>query len=351
MKKHAFGKTSEGTEIHFYELSGKNGIRATVITYGAILVSLDVPDLHGAFADVVLGYDTLDGYLGDKAYLGPIVGRYANRIAHGEFTLGNSTYALACNNGANHLHGGLRGFDKVVWKARDISTNDADELELIYISKHMEEGYPGNLSVRVVYAITPANELKIEYFATSDNDTVVNLTSHAYFNLAGHASGDILSHELILNADHFTPTNSNSIPTGEILEVKGTPFDFTKSTKIGLRSEDNHDQLTYGHGYDQNFVLNRGQSVGLSLAAQVREPRSERVLEVWTSEPGIQLYCGNFLDGSIRGKNGAVYRKHQGFCLETQHFPDSPNQPGFPSTVLEAGVQFRSTTVFKFFAQ
>lgn len=351
MKKRRFGKTSDGTEVELYELSNDSGVRAKILTYGSILVSLEVPDVHGVFADVVLGYDILDGYLGDKAYLGPIIGRYANRIAHGQFRLGDSSYSLARNNGLNHLHGGLKGFDKVVWKARDISTNDGDALELTYLSKDMEEGYPGNMSVRVVYATTPANELKIEYFATSDKDTVVNLTSHAYFNLAGHGSGDILGHELMLNADYFTPTNSNSIPTGERLEVKGTPFDFRRAIKIGLRAEENHDQLAYGHGYDQNFVLNQDRSVGLTLAARVCEPRSGRMLEVWTTEPGIQLYCGNFLDGLIRGKSGAVYRKHQGFCLETQHFPDSPNQPNFPSTMLKAGAQYHSTTVFKFFAQ
>ena len=351
MKKRAFGKDSNGVEIELYALSNKTGMQATIITHGAILVSLEVPDNRGKFADVVLGYDSLDGYLSDAAYLGPVLGRYANRIAHGQFRLGDVTYCLARNNGENHVHGGLKGFDKVVWTARDLSTDKLDALELTYLSKDLEEGYPGNMSVRVVYAITPENELKIEYFAASDKDTVVNLTNHSYFNLAGHAAGDILQHELMINADRFTPTDSTSIPTGELRSVKGTPFDFTRPTAIGLRANQSNEQLTYGHGYDQNFSLNQSDGVSLSLGARVREPKSGRILEVWTSEPGMQLYCGNFLDGSIRGKSGAAYQKHQGFCLETQHFPDSPNQPNFPSTALKAGVQFHSTTVFRFFAQ
>jgi aldose 1-epimerase len=351
MKKRAFGKDSNAVEIELYALSNKTGMQATIITRGAVLVSLEVPDNRGKFADVVLGYDTLDGYLTDAAYLGPVLGRYANRIAHGQFRLGDVTYCLARNNGENHVHGGLKGFDKVVWTARDLSTDKVDALELTYLSKDLEEGYPGNMSVRVVYAITPENELKIEYFATSDKDTVVNLTNHSYFNLAGHAAGDILQHELMINADHFTPTDSTSIPTGELRGVKGTPFDFTQPTAIGLRASQSNEQLTYGHGYDHNFSLNQREGVSLSLGARVREPKSGRILEVWTSEPGMQLYCGNFLDGSIHGKSGAAYQKHQGFCLETQHFPDSPNQPNFPSTALKAGVQFHSTTVFRFFAQ
>jgi aldose 1-epimerase len=239
----------------------------------------------------------------------------------------------------------------VVWAARDISTVMVDALELTYLSKDMEEGYPGNLTVRVIYSITPENELKIEYLATSDKDTIINLTNHSYFNLAGHESGDILEHQLMINADRFTPTDSTSIPTGELRSVKGTPFDFTRPTAIGLRAEQSNEQLTYGYGYDQNFSLNQSEGVSPSLGARVCEAKSGRILEVWTSEPGMQLYCGNFLDGSIRGKSGAAYQKHQGFCLETQHFPDSPNQPNFPSTALKAGAQFRSATIFKFFIQ
>jgi aldose 1-epimerase len=351
MKKRAFGKNSNGVEIEHYTLSNKSGMRATIISYGAILVSLEVPDYRGKFADVVLGYDSLDGYLTDAAYLGPILGRYANRIAKGQFTLGEVSYTLARNNGQNHVHGGLKGFDKLVWAARDISTDMADALELTYLSKDMEEGYPGNMTVRVVYTIAPENELKIEYFATSDKDTIINLTNHSYFNLAGHESGDILQHQLMINADRFTPTDSTSIPTGELRSVKGTPFDFTRPTAIGLRAKQSNEQLTYGYGYDHNFSLNESEGVSPSLGARVCEPKSGRILEVWTSEPGMQLYCGNFLDGSIRGKSGVAYQKHQGFCLETQHFPDSPNQPNFPSTALKAGAQFRSATIFKFFTQ
>jgi aldose 1-epimerase len=349
VKKRAFGKTVDGIQTYLYTLTNRNGMEVTIASYGGIVVSILVPDRRGNSADVVLGHDTLGRYLNDVAYLGPILGRYANRIANGQFTLNGISYILARNNGKNHVHGGLKGFDKVVWTARDVSTAKVEALELTYLSKDLEEGYPGNLSVRVVYTVTDKNELKIEYFATSDKDTVVNLTNHTYFNLAGHAAGDILEHELMINADKFTPTDATSIPTGELRSVKGTPFDFTQPTTIGLRINEEHEQLIYGHGYDQNFVLDRNDGESLSLGARVYEPKSGRVLEVWTIEPGMQLYCGNFLDGSIRGKRDTVYKKHQGFCLETQHFPDSPNQTQFPSTVLKASAQFRSTTIFKFF--
>jgi aldose 1-epimerase len=348
MKQRLFGKTSDGIAIKLYTLSNNKGMEASIITYGAILVSLLVPDKCGKLADVVLGHDSLDRYLNDAAYLGPVLGRYANRIAKGQFVLGDVTYTLARNNGENHVHGGLKGFDKVAWKARDVSTAKAEALELTYLSKDLEEGYPGNMSVRVVYTLTDENELWIEYSATCDKDTVVNLTNHTYFNLAGHASGDILEHELTINADRFTPTDATSIPTGELRSVKGTPFDFTRPTAIGLRANQDNDQLIYGHGYDQNFVLNKSNDDSPSLAARAHEPKGGRVLEVWTTEPGMQLYCGNFLDGSIRGKDDTPYHKHQGFCLETQHFPNSPNQPSFPSAVLRAGVEFHSTTIFKF---
>jgi len=297
-----------------------------------------------------LGHDALDAYLSDKAYLGAILGRYANRIAGGKFTLNGKNFTVARNNGENHLHGGLKGFNRVVWKAKDISTKQADALDLTYLSPDMEEGYPGNLSARVIYALTGENELKIDYSATADRDTVINLTNHSYSNLAGHAAGSILNHELTINAERFTPTDSTSIPTGELRSVKGTPFDFSRPTPIGLRVDQHEQQLSYGHGYDQNFVLNQESGAAPAMAARVLEPESGRVLEVWTTEPGMQLYCGNFLDGSIHGKGGAVYQRNQGFCLETQHFPDSPNQPSFPSTILKAGGQYRSTTIFKFLA-
>ena len=338
-------------EVELYTLTNKSGMQATVATYGGILVSLLVPDSHGKLADVVLGHDSLDKYLNDAAYLGPLLGRYANRIANGKFVLNGAAYDLPRNNGENHLHGGLKGFDKVVWKARDVSAGGTDSLELIYVSKDLEEGYPGNMTARVVYTVTNENELRLDYSATTDKDTVVNLTSHTYFNLGGHAAGDILKHELTINADRFTPTDAKSIPTSEFRSVKGTPFDFTRPTAIGLRVNEDHEQLIYGHGYDQNFVLNESSGASPSLAARVRDPKSGRILEVWTTEPGLQLYCGNFLDGSIHGKGNTPYEKAQGFCLETQHFPDSPNQPTFPSTVLKAGGHFRSTTIFKFIAE
>ena len=319
-----------------------------ISSYGGTIVSLLVPDCGGKIDDVILGYDSFEGYLSDAAYLGPILGRHANRIAQGKFTLNGVEYRLARNDGKHHLHGGLHGFDKAVWTGRDVSTPAGMALELTYVSKDMEEGYPGNLTARVVYTLTNENELKIEYFAICDKDTIVNLTNHAYFNLGGHASGDILKHELTINADRFTPTGPSSIPTGELRSVEGTPFDFRRPTTIGARLNQVDEQLSYGHGYDQNFVLNRRDESALSLAARVLEPQSRRVMEVWTTEPGLQLYCGNFLDGSIRGKGGTPYRRNQGLCLETQHFPDAPNQRNFPSTVLKAGAEFRSTTVFKF---
>jgi len=348
VKRRLFGKTADGAEVELYTLSNDAGLECAITTYGGCIVSLRVPDPTGKFEDVVLGYDSLEGYLSDAAYLGPILGRHANRIAQGKFMLNDVEFHLAQNNGNHHLHGGLKGFDKVVWKGRDVSGAGGMALELTYHAKDMEEGYPGNLTARVVYTLTKEHELKIEYFAKSDKDTVVNLSNHTYFNLAGHASGDILKHELTINADRFTPTDSTSMPTGELRSVEGTPFDFRQPTAIGARVNLPDEQLTYGHGYDQNFVLNRSDKAALSLAARVLEPRSQRVLEVWTTEPGLQLYCGNFLDGSIRGKGGVAYQRNQGFCLETQHFPDAPNQPNFPSTVLRAGAEFHSTTIFKF---
>ena len=351
MKQERFGRTSDSTPMDLYKLLNRNGIGIAICTYGGAIVSLEVPDRRGHLADVVLGYDSFDGYLSDAAYLGSILGRHANRVAQGRFTLNGITYNLVRNNGDHHLHGGLKGFDKVVWKARDASTPNGQALELTYLSKDLEEGYPGNLQVRVTYALNDANDLKIEYFATSDKDTVVNLTNHTYFNLGGHDSGTILKHELMINADRFTPTDASSIPTGEFRSVEGTPFDFRLPRTIGSRVNQEHEQLTYGHGYDQNFVLNRADPLTTSLAARVLEPTSGRILEVWTTEPGLQLYCGNFLDGSIRGKKGVPYQRNQGFCLETQHFPDSPNQPNFPSTILKAGAQFHSTTILRFLSQ
>jgi len=351
MQKRVFGTTEDGKAVELYLLTNANGMAAAIANYGGALVSLKVPDRAGRLADVVLGYDNLDGYIKDKAFLGVLVGRYANRIAHGKFTLNGTTYTVSKNDGENSLHGGAKGFGKRVWTAKDVSGAAGEALELSYVSKDGEEGYPGALSAKVVYTLTDRNELKIDYTATSDKDTVVNLTQHSYFNLAGQGNGDILGHQLLLQADRFTPVDQTLIPTGELLSVSGTPLDFTKATPIGARIDQDHTQLKFGQGYDHNWVLKDGTAGGLSLAAEVYEPGSGRVLQVLTTQPGIQFYSGNFLDGSIRGKEGKVYNRRYGFCLETQHFPDSPNHPTFPSTVLKPGQQYRSTTVFKFSAR
>ncbi len=341
MKKQPFGTAD------LYVLANHNGVEAAITNYGGILVSLKVPDRTGAPGDIVLGYDTLDGYIKQSPYFGAIVGRYGNRIAKGRFALNGKEYSLALNDGENSLHGGLKGFDKVMWSARDVSTSQAPALELTYVSKDGEEGYPGTLTSKVTYTLTDANELRIDYAATTDKDTVLNLTNHSYFNLAGEGSGDVLAHEVMLAAGKFTPVNATLIPTGELKDVKGTPFDFTTPTAIGARVNEKDEQLIRGRGYDHNWVLDSGGG-SLALAARVYEPKSGRVLEVLTDQPGIQFYIGNFLDGSIKGKGGKVYGHRYGFCLETQHFPDSPNQPAFPSTVLRPGQTLREVTVHKF---
>ncbi len=322
-------------------------MEVAITNFGAIVVALKAPGRGGQFADVVLGFDSLDGYLKEHPYFGAIIGRYGNRIAKGRFKLNGVEYKLATNNGENHLHGGIKGFDKVVWAARDVSTPQAPALELRYTSKDGEEGYPGNLDVTVIYTLTEGNELRIDYSATTDKDTVVNLTNHSYFNLAGEGNGDILGHEMMINADAFTPVDAGLIPTGELKKVEGTPFDFRKPAAIGARINADDPQIRYGKGYDHNFVLNR-KGGGLELAARVAEPKSGRVMEVLTTEPGIQFYSGNFLDGSVKGKGGKAYQHRYGFCLETQHFPDSPNKPNFPSTVLKPGGKYQTTTVYRF---
>jgi len=341
LTKEPFGKTTQGTPVDLYTLRNKNGLEVKITNYGGIVVSLSAPDRTGRRSDVTLGFDTLDGYLKDHPYFGAIIGRYGNRIGGGRFALEGVEHKLARNNGENSLHGGLKGFDKVVWDAR----RDGQRLELTYYSKDGEEGYPGNLSVKVVYTFTEVNELKIDYSATTDKPTVVNLTNHTYFNLA--SDGDVLGHQVKLYADRFTPVDAGLIPTGELRPVKGTPFDFTSPMAIGARINQNDEQLRFGKGYDHNFVLtSRGGS--LAPAAEVYEPQTGRLLEVHTTEPGIQFYTGNFLDGTIRGKGGRAYGHRTGFCLETQHFPDSPNRPQFPSTVLRPGQQYQSTTVYRF---
>jgi aldose 1-epimerase len=347
LKKESFGKTADGEEVELYTLSNANGIETGVTTYGGIVVSLKVPDRDGKLADVVLGFETLDGYLKGHPFFGALVGRYGNRIGKAKFSLNGKEYKLAVNNGENALHGGTKGFDKVVWKARPVTVKDGVALELSYLSKDGEEGYPGNLSVTVVYTLTNSDELKIDYSATTDQDTIVNLTNHSYFNLAGQGNGDILGHQIQINADRFTPVDSGLIPTGELRSVKATPLDFTQPTAIGARIGQDDEQLQLGKGYDHNFVLN-GNAGTLRPAAKVVEPTTGRVLEVLTTEPGVQFYTANFLDGSLKGKGGKVYGQRSGFCLETQHFPDSPNKPDFPSTVLKKGGRYQTTTVFKF---
>ena len=348
IKKQTFGMTANGEPVELYTLTNTNGVEARIMTYGGTVVSLKVPDRHGKLGDIVLGYETLEDYLKNSPYFGSIIGRYGNRIGKGRFSLNGKGYSLPKNNGENTLHGGNKGFDKVVWKAKEVNSRKGVGLSLSYLSKDGEEGFPGNLSVTVVYTLTNNNELKIDYSATTDKTTVVNLTHHSYFNLAGE--GDILNHELMIAARRFTPVDAGLIPTGELRRVNGTPMDFTKSTVIGARIDQQDEQLTLGKGYDHNWVLNNNTG-RLALAARVYEPGSGRVMEVATTEPGIQFYSGNFLDGSITGKDGQVYKQRYGFCLETQHFPDSPNKPAFPSTVLKPGQTYRTSTVYRFSAR
>jgi aldose 1-epimerase len=349
-KKSTFGKTPDGEQVDLYTLTNKNGMEAAISTNGGAVVSLKVLDRHGTLEDIVLGYDSVDGYVNDKSYFGAIIGRYANRIGHAKFSLDGKTYTLAKNNGDNCLHGGIKGFNKALWTAKEIPAKDGQALELTYLSKDGEEGFPGNLQVRVVYTLTDSNELKIEYSATTDKKTVVNLTNHSYFNLlgVGPGMGDILGHVLMIEADKFTPVDSGLIPTGELRDVAGTPFDSRKPTAIGARINSDDEQIKLGGGYDHNFVLRRKMGDPISLAARVVEPTTGRVLEVWTTEPGVQFYTGNFLDGSAHGKGGVSYTRRSAFCLETQHFPDSPNHPEFPSVELNPGERYHTTTIYNF---
>lgn len=345
--KEAFGYTDGEEPVYLYTLKNAKGCEARITDYGGIIVSLTVPDRAGRPGDVVLGFSTLDEYLKGHPYFGAIIGRYGNRIAKGRFTLDGAAYALAANNDENHLHGGLKGFDKVVWQAEIIEGKDGQALALSYLSKDGEEGYPGNLSVKVVYTLTKDSELRIDYEATTDKPTVVNLTNHSYFNLAGEGSGDILGHEMLLTADRFLPVDAGLIPTGDLRPVAGTPFNFTRPVAIGARIDHDDEQLRLGGGYDHCFVLNH-QGDSVALAARVHEPTTGRVMEVYTDQPGVQLYTGNFLDGSNVGKGGLAYGHRSGFCLETQHFPDSPNKAHFPSTVLRPGQTYLSHTSYRF---
>lgn len=344
VEKKLFGKTSDGAAVDLFTLTNAKGMKAKVMTYGAILTELDVPDRDGKVGDVVLGFDNLASYLAGHPHFGATTGRVANRIAKGKFTLDGKEYKLAVNNGPNSLHGGLKGFDKVVWKAEPKETPDAAAVQLTYVSRDGEEGYPGNLTTTVTYSLTNQNELRIDYKASTDKPTPVNLTNHSYFNLAGPQSGDILSHELELEADEYTPADDTLIPTGEIRSVKGTPLDFTKPATIGSRITQITDKTG---GYDHNFVL-RSKGKKLALASRVFEPKTGRIMEMYTTEPGVQLYTANFLDGKLKGKDGVVYQKHQAFCLEAQHFPDSVNHPDFPSVILRPGETYKQATVYKF---
>jgi aldose 1-epimerase len=344
--KSDFGKLADGTAVALFTLSNSKGMEASISTYGGALVSLKTPDRTGKMGDVVLGYDNAAEYQKGKAYFGALIGRYGNRIGHAQFTLDGQTYHVPKNDGENSLHGGTRGFDKHVWTARELA---GGALELKYVSKDGEEGYPGTLTATVTYTLTDNNVLRIRYQATTDKPTVLNLTNHSYFNLKG--DGDILGHLVMLNADKYTPVDSGLIPTGELKAVDGTPFDFRKARTPGERINQNDEQLKLGKGYDHNWVLNR-TGTGLSLAARISEPGvSGRIMEIYTDQPGVQFYTGNFLDGSEKGKGGKVYQHRTGFCFETQHFPDSPNKPSFPSTVLRPGQKYDTTTEFRFSAK
>jgi len=346
-----FGKTANGTPVEIYTLRNGRGMETRIMTYGGIVQSLKVPDKNGNLGDVVLGFDNLQGYVNSNyvkscPYFGALIGRYGNRIANGKFTLDGVTYPLAINNAPNHLHGGIKGFDKVVWKAMPLLTPDGPALKLTYDSMDGEEGYPGNLSVTAVYTVTADNALKLEFTATTDKDTLCNLTHHSYFNLRG--SGDVLGHVVYINADKFTPTDSTLIPTGELRPVDGTPFDFRTPTAIGARINDtNYDQIKFANGYDDNWVLNHPPGK-LGLAARLSEPTTGRVMEVWTTAPGVQFYTGNFLDGTFTGKGGWIYQFRDACCFEPQGFPDSPNHPDFPTTELKPGETYHNTIIYKF---
>jgi aldose 1-epimerase len=342
-----FGKLPDGTPVELYTLANAKGMQAGIMTYGGAVVSLTAPDRNGKYADIVLGMENLQGYLAGVPYFGALIGRYGNRIGHAKFVLNGKSYLLPANDNGNTLHGGDKGFDKHVWTARETG---GPALELTYVSRDGEEGFPGTLTAKVVYTLTNDNELKIEYTATTDQDTVVNLTNHSYFNLAGQGEGTVLDHQVMINAGRFTPVDKVLIPTGELRAVQGTPFDFTKPTAIGARIGQNDEQLQFGKGYDHNWVLNTAGG-GMTTAAEVYEPTSGRVMTVSTTEPGLQFYTGNFLDGTLKGKGGKAYPLRSAFCMETQHFPDSPNKPAFPTTILKPGETYHTTTVYKFSAR
>lgn len=347
IKKEHFGTLTDGRAVALYTLVNDNGLKTTITSYGGIVVSLWVPDRDGTPGDVVLGFDTLDEYIKHNPFFGCLIGRYGNRIGGGRFTLDGVEYVLAQNNGPNHLHGGRQGFDKKLWDAQAIELPNGPALKLRYVSPDGEEGYPGTLSVEVVYTLTNDNALRMDYRATTDKPTLVNLTNHSYFNLSAGQAETILDHELTLYADHFTPVDATLIPTGELRPVDGTPLDFRTPTRVGARIDANDEQLRFGGGYDHNWVIN-GPMGQLRPAARLYEPKSGRVMEVWTTEPGVQFYSGNMMPPAMSGKNGRTYPRRGGLCLETQHYPDSPNKPHFPSTVLRPGETYATTTLYKF---
>lgn len=347
ISKKIFGKTEDGKDVYIFNLSNSKGMTAQITNLGGIVVSLKVPDKNNNFDDVVLGYDKFEKYLNNTTFFGAIIGRNANRIKNSVITINGKEYKLSKNEGENQLHGGVNGFDKALWKPQIIENNGVESLQLSYLSKDGEEGFPGNLNVKVTYTVTENNELKIDYYGISDKDTVVNLTNHSYFNLRGHSSGDVLDHMVMINADKFTPNDKESIPTGEIRDVEGTPMDLRKLTPIKERIDSKYEQIVLGNGYDHNFVLNKNNNE-LSKAAEVFEKNSGRVMEVYTTEPGVQFYTANFLDGTQVGKDGAKYDRRNALCLETQHFPDALNHKNFPSTILKAGDEYKSTTIYKF---
>ncbi len=354
VKKQEYGHMPDGAAVDLYTLSNGKGMEARIITYGGIMTSLMAPDRAGKLADVVLGMDNLAGYLSEDAHLGALIGRYGNRIGHAQFRLDGQLFTLPKNDPKDHpantLHGGPEGFDRRLWTGSEIPNADGPSVLLTYVSKDGEMGFPGTLTAKVTYTLTRKDELRIDYTATTTKDTVVNLTNHSYFNLAGAGEGNILQHQLTIDADRFTPVNAELIPTGELKAVQGTPFDFNKPTAIGARIDQPDQQLKYGNGYDHNFVINKGMG-GLTKCAEVFEPKSGRVMEVSTTEPGVQFYTGNFLDGTIHGKGGKVYAHRGALCLETQHFPDSPNKPNFPSTELKPGQTYHTVTVYRFSAR
>jgi aldose 1-epimerase len=347
VRESSFGTLPDGTPVRLFTLTNASGVEVRALTYGLIIVSLKLPDRNGRLGDVVVGHETLEGYLTKSRFFGAVVGRYGNRIANGRFSLDGHSYQLPQNNGTNHLHGGVKGFDKIVWDATIARDPRGPSVVFTHTSADGNEGYPGTLTARITYTLTEQNELVVDYHATTDKPTIVNLTQHSYFNLAGEGARDILDHRLTLKADRYTPVDGSMIPTGELAPVDGTPFDFRREARIGARIDDDHPQIRLASGYDHNFVLTRN-GPGLVQAIRVVEPDTGRTLDISTTEPGVQFYSANKLDSSFVGKGGHIYGSRTAFCLETQHFPDSPNKANFPSTVVRPGDEYKSTTIFGF---